>query len=303
MSGPPLHWLNYHHLLYFWATARSGSFTAASRELQLSPQTVSAQVRALELVVGETLLERAGRAVALTETGRLVFRYADEIFALGRELTEVLRAQPARRPLTLRVGMVDGLPKLLAHHVLEPARDLERPVRIVVSVGPTPRLLAQLAVHELDVVLSDAPASAAVRVRAFNHLLGESGVRIVAAPPLARRLRGGFPGSLHGAPMLLPAEGTVLRASLERWFDALEVRPEVVGELADSAVLKVFGQAGAGAFAVHAVVEREVCRQYRVARVGEVPGVTERFHAISVERRVRHPAVAAICARAPALFG
>lgn len=276
--------------------------SAASRELRLAPQTVSAQVKELELALGEPLLERAGRRVVPTEAGLVVARYADEIFGLGRELTEVLRGQAPQRALTLRVGMAEALPKLVAHHVLDTARRLERPVRIVVSVGTPARLVADLAVHQLDVVLSDAPVPPELRVRAYHHLLGESGVTLVATPTLAARLRRRFPASLQGAPVLLPAEGTALRASLERWFEQHRVRPDVVGELADSAVLKVFGQAGAGAFAIPSVVEGEVRRQYRVARVGVVEGVTERVYAISVERRVRHPAVLAMCERAPALF-
>jgi len=289
-----VNWLNFHHLLYFWATARHGSITRACEELHLAPQTVSAQIRTLEKVVGQDLFIRPGRRMELTDTGRLVFRYADEIFGLGRELSEALRGHPTTRSVTLHVGMADALPKLIAHHVLEPALELEQPVRIVCHVGKPERLLADLVTHELDVVINDAPVPPGMRLRAYNHPLGECTATLLAAPELARRCRRRFPRSLDGAPMLLPTAGTALRHSLERWLDSADVHPEVVGEFADSAVLKVFGQHGAGVFAVPTVVEAEVRRQHKVRKIAELPEVVERFYAISVERKVRHPAVAAI---------
>ncbi|RMG13283.1 MAG: transcriptional activator NhaR [Planctomycetota bacterium] len=287
-------WINYHHLLYFWATARNGSITKACEELHLTPQTVSAQIRTLEKSLGEQLFVRAGRRMELTPTGRLVYRYADEIFKLGRELGEALRGQPARA-MTLHVGMADALPKLIAHHVLEPALRLEQPVRIVCCVGRTEELLGDLATHQLDVVISDAPIPPNLRLRAYNHLLGESSVTLLGSPALAKRWRRRFPRSIDGMPMLLPTPDTTLRHALDRWFDDRKLYPEVVGEFADSAVLKVFGQHGAGVFPVPTIVEAEVRRQYKVRKVGAIEAVVERFYAISVERRVRHPAVAAIC--------
>jgi LysR family transcriptional activator of nhaA len=289
-----VNWLNFHHLLYFWATARHGGITKACEELHLTPQTVSAQIRSLERVIGERLFDRVGRRMELTETGRLVFRYADEIFSLGRELAETLRGHAPQRAVTLHVGMVDALPKLIAHHVLEPALGLEQPVRIVCQVGRTDKLLAVLATHELDVVLSDSPVPAGLRIRAYNHLLGECSVTFVGSEELAERCRRKFPASLNGVPMLLPTADTPLRQALDRWLESNDIRPDVVGEFADSAVLKVFGQHGSGVFAVPTVVEAEVRRQYGVRKIGDVPEVTERFYAISVERKVKHPAVAAI---------
>ncbi|MCA8922837.1 MAG: transcriptional activator NhaR [Planctomycetes bacterium] len=289
-----MNWLNYHHLLYFWSTARHGSITRACEELHLTPQTVSAQIRTLEKVVGEALFVRAGRRMELTDTGRVVFRYADEIFSLGRELTETLRGHPTTRSVTLHVGLADAFPKLLAHHVLEPAFQLEQPVRVALQVGKPEALLSSLATHELDVVIGDAPIPAGLRVKAYNHLLGECSVTLLAAADLAKRCRRRFPRSLDGAPMLLPSTDAALRHGLERWLDDNDLHPEVVGEFADSAILKVFGQQGAGVFAVPTVVEAEVRRQYQVRKVAEVPEINERFYAISVERKVRHPAVAAI---------
>ncbi len=287
-------WLNYHHLLYFWATAKHGSITRACEELHLTPQTVSAQIRTLEKAIGEDLFVRTGRRMEPTGTGRMVYRYADEIFSLGRELSDTLRGYSATRSVTLHVGMADALPKLIAHHVLEPALSLEQPVRIECSVGKPDRLLADLVTDRLDVVLSDAPIPPGMRVRAYNHLLGECTVTLLGSPKLAKRCRRGFPSSLNGVPMLLPTMDTALRQALERWLHDNDLHPEIVGEFADSAVLKVFGQNGAGVFAVPTVVEAEVRRQYKVRKIKEIEEVTERFYAISVERRVRHPAVAAI---------
>lgn len=291
-------WLNYHHLRYFWTTARHESVTKASQELHLTPQTVSAQVKELEQALGHQLFVRVGRRMELTDLGRQVYRYADEIFGLGRELVESLRGGATERPLTLHVGVADALPKLITHHLLQPALLLDQPVRLVCRSDRADRLIAALVVHELDVVLSDGPIPPGVRVQAYNHLLGESGVVLMGAPALARRYRRGFPRSLDGAPLLIPSKGSALRSSLTQWYDAQGIRPAVVAEFDDSALLKAFGQTGAGMFPVASAVEDEVRRHYGARRVGTVEGVVERFYAISVERRVRHPAVAAICASA-----
>ena len=287
--------LNYHHLRYFWAVARRGNLTSASAELNLTPQTVSTQIKDLEAAIGETLFQRSGRLLVLTEIGRMVFRYADEIFALGNELAETLGGRPVGRSLRLMVGIADVMPKLVAHRLIAPALRLDEDVRIVCHEGSQEELLSKLAVHRLDVVLSDAPIPQTVKVRAHIHVLGECEVVFMASPRLADKYRPGFPGSLDGAPVLLPAEGAVLRRSLEQWFEARKLHPTVVGEFDDSALLKVFGQAGTGVFAVPSVIEKEVARQYHAKRVGTTDGVNERFYAISLERKIRHPAVAAIC--------
>jgi len=290
-----MNWLNYHHLLYFWTVAQEGSLTAGSRKLHLTPQTVSTQLRTLEEALGEELFDRSGRQLVLTDVGHMVYRYAHEIFMLGRELTDSLKGRPAGRSLKLLVGVADVLPKLLAHRLIEPALRVGEDMRIVCVENASENLLARLVIHELDVVLTDAPVPPNLKVRAFNHLLGECGVTFMATASLIADLRKGFPHSLEGAPFLLPAEGTTLRHSLEHWFDSLGVRPAVVGEFEDSALLKVFGQAGAGVFAVPSVVEEDVRRQYNVRKLGESAEIVERWYAISVERRVQHPAVAAIC--------
>lgn len=287
-------WLNYHHLLYFWTVAREGSIARACEQLHLAQPTISAQLRALEKSLGAKLFTREGRGLALTDTGRVVYRYADEIFTLGRELRDTLRGRPAGRALRLAVGVADVLPKLVAYRLLEPALRLPEPVQVVCSDGKPEPLLAELAQHKLDVVLSDAPLSPGAKVRAFNHQLGECGVSVLGTPALAESFRGAFPDSLDGAPFLLPTANTALRRSLDHWFDARGLSPIVVGEFEDSGLLKTFGQAGAGLFVVPSVVEREVSRQYQVEPLGRVAAVRERFYAISVERRLKHPAVIAI---------
>lgn len=294
-------WLNYHHLLYFWAVARDGGVRRAAERLFLSPQTLSGQIRELELSLGERLFERQGRRLVLTESGRLAYRYADEIFALGDEMASALRGNSAGRPPRLVVGVADVLPKLVVRHILEPAFRLKEDVRVTCREDRTERLLAELAVHEIDVVLTDAPVSAFVAVRAFSHLLGESAVTFHATPKLAKSLRRRFPHSLDGAPVLLPAEGSTLRRSLDEWFDALGVRPRVVAECQDSALLYALGQDGFGAFPAPSVVDDEVRRRYGVRPLGAAGEIRERFYAVSLQRRVRNPAVAAICEQARAV--
>lgn len=288
-------WLNYHHLLYFWTVVRTGSVAAASEELRLAPPTVSVQIRRLEEQLGEKLLRRSGRRVVPTEMGHTVFRYADDIFALGRELLDTVRGRPTGRPLRLTIGVVDVMPKSIAHWLIQPALGLGEPVRIVCREATPEQLLAQLSVQGLDVVLADAPIAPGVAVRAYNHLLGETGVSFLGAPTLARKHRRRFPKSLHGAPLLLPASNTAVRRGIDQWLDGLDVRPEVIGEFEDSELLWEFGKAGEGIFPVPSVLEKHLVRQYRVGVLGRTDVVRSRFYAISVERRLKHPAVVAIC--------
>lgn len=302
--GRGMEWINYHHLLYFWLVAREGSLAGASAELRLAQSTVSKQIHQFEQVLGHALFAKSGRRLVLTEIGRLVFRYADEIFGLGREMLDVLRDRPVGKPLRVNVGIADVVPKVVAERVLAPAMKLVGGVRLVCREDKPERLLADLALHELDVILTDAPASPNVRVRAFNHLLGESAIAFFGREDLARKYRRGFPASLNGAPVLLPTENTVLRRSLDQWLDAKGLRPDVVGEFEDSALLKVFGMRGTGVFPAAAVVAAEVETQYGVRLIGRVPDVRECLYAVTVERRIRHPAVAAICEAAKSLvFG
>jgi LysR family transcriptional regulator, transcriptional activator of nhaA len=291
-------WLNYHHLLYFWTVAREGSVTKACVVLNLTQPAISAQIRTLERSLGEKLFEKRGRHLVLTETGRLVYRYADEIFTVGRELQETLAGRPAGRPARLAVGVIDAMPKLVAYRILEPALRGPDPVRLVLREDRLDQLLTDLAMHALDLVLTDTPIPPTARVKAFSHLIGECGVTIFAAPALADAHRRRFPALLDGARFLLPTDNTVLRQSLDQWFDAQGITPNVVAEIEDSAVLKVFGQEGMGLFAAPTAVEREVRRQYGVRVVGRIAEVRERFYAISAERRIRHPAVLALTSTA-----
>ena len=248
----------------------------------------------LEQTLGEKLFSRAGRGLVLTEVGRVVYRYAEEIFSLGQELTEVLKAGQSGHSLRLVVGVTDVLPKLVAYRLLEPALHGPNPVRLVCWEGKLDRLLAELAVHGLDVGLADAPAPPIPQIRAYSHLLAESGASLLASARIAATYRRGFPKSLNRAPFLLPTDNTTLRRSLAHWFETNGIRPRLAGEFEDSALLKAFGQAGRGVFPAPTFIEAEVRRQYNVQLVGRVPSMRERFYALSVERRLRHPAVLAI---------
>jgi LysR family transcriptional regulator, transcriptional activator of nhaA len=299
-----MQWLNYHHLLYFWVVAKEGTIASACKELNLAQPTISAQLRSLERSLGEKLFTRVGRNLALTETGRVVYRYADEIFSLGRDLLDTVQGRPTGRPLRFSVGVADVLPKLVAYRLLEPALRLPEHIRLVCHDGSPSELLGKLAIHELDLVLSDSPIGPDVKVRAFNHLLGECGVSIFGTDKLASRFRRRFPKSLDGAPFIIPTANTALRRTMDHWFDSEDIRPSVVGEFEDSALLKVFGQAGVGLFAGPTVIERELRSQYGVKVVGRLQSVRERYYAISVEKKVKHPAVLAIANEARQnLFG
>ncbi len=291
-------WLNYHHLLYFWTVAREGTIARACAQLHLTQPTISGQIRRLERALGTKLFERAGRNLILSDAGRLVYRYADEIFSLGRELQNTVQGRTEGRPLRFMVGIADTVPKEIAYRLLEPALRLPEPVQMVCEHGAPDHLLARLAVNALDVILADAPMSPTIKVRAFNHLLGESGLSFMAMPRLAAKYRSGFPQSLNGAPFLLPAENTVLRRSLDQWFDERQIRPVVRGEFSDPGLLKVFGEKGEGVFVVRTAVEQETRQHYRVILLGREESIRERFYAISLERKLKHPAVVAITAQA-----
>lgn len=286
--------LNYHHLLYFWTVAREGGVSKAAEKLRLSQPTISAQIKVLEETLGERLFQRQGRTLVLTDVGRVVDRYASEIFNAGSELIETLKGRPSGRAPRLAVGVANAVPKLVVYRLLRPATEGAEAVQIICSEGDPDQLVAQLATHALDVVISDTPAAPHLRVKVFNHLLGESGTTFFAGKPLAQRLRRRFPRSLSGAPMLLPTINTSLRRALEQWFEAEGLRPVVAGEFEDPALLKTFGEWGRAVFPAPTAIEGEVRRSHRVALVGRTPAVRERYYAISVERRLKHPAVAAI---------
>jgi len=289
-----MEWLNYHHLLYFWTVARTGSIARAGEQLRLTQPTISAQLRLLEESMGERLFRRQGRGLVLTEAGHTVYEYAAQIFALGQELVDTMRGRPTDRPVRLQVGIADAVPKLIAYRLLEPALGLEGRVCFHCQQDHPEALLAKLAVHEVDLVLSDFPVPPSSHIRAFNHLLGETGVTFFAAASQASRLRRTFPRCLDGAPMLMPHPRAPLRRALEAWFEVQGVRPRVAGEFEDSALMKVFGQAGVGCFAGPTAIAGEIMRQYRVRPIGETKDVLERFYILSTERRLQNPAVAAL---------
>ena len=290
--------LNHNRLLYFWVTATEGSIAKASAVLHVTSQTISTQIKLLEEELGVSLFEREGRGLRLTDEGRTTRSYADGIFSLSRELRAALRGEQTSKARELRVGVSDALPKLVCHRLLEPALHLDAPVRMICREDGVERLLGELALHQLDLVLNDSPIPQGLSIKAYNHLLGQCGVVWMGTPELVRRYANRFPTGLDGAPFLLPTKDTALRRSIDFWLAENAIQPRVVAELADSALLKAFGGKGEGIFPVADVVLNEVASQYNVAPVGVAEGVTERFFAITVERRIRHPAVAAISRQA-----
>ena len=290
-----MEWLNYHHLLYFWVVAREGGLVPAGKVLRLSHPTLSAQIHRLEDQLGEKLFARVGRKLALTDMGRVVYRYAEEIFGLGREMMDTVKGRSTGQPLRLNVGIVDILPKLVVRRLLQPALTLPEPVRMVCYEAPFDKLLADLSMHTLDIVIADSPVPAGFSVRAFNHPLGDTGVTFFARANVAKGFKRNFPRALDGAAMLLPLESSTLRRALNQWFLRHDIKPRVVAEFEDSALLKVFGANGLGVFAGPTVVEDEIRAQYAVEVLGHAPEVREHFFAISVERKLKNPAVVAIC--------
>ncbi len=289
-----MEWLNYQHLLYFWTVVRAGTVLAASEQLRLSPSTISEQLRTLEDTLGEELLRRSGRNLVPTDTGVVVFRYADEIFATGRELLDTLKGRPTGRPMRLVIGIADVVPKTIVRQLIEPARHLDQPVYVICREASTEQLLARLAIHDLDVVLTDAPIGPTAKVRAYSHLLGETGTSFVAMPIIAGRCKGRFPRFLDGVPLLLPADNTAIRRDLDDWLRAQNVRPERVGEFEDFALLRDFGEAGVGVFPAPTVLEKQLQKDNGLVVLGRVPAIRGRYYAISLERRLKHPAVVAI---------
>jgi LysR family transcriptional activator of nhaA len=285
--------LNYHHLLYFWVVAREGSVSRACEELSLAQPTISGQLKALEESLGEPLFERRGRRMHLTEVGKTVFEYAEKIFTLGQELQQVLRGLPRINPLV--VGITDVLPKHLAYKLLEPVRTLNAPpYKLICREGRPERLFADLALHKLDVVISDTPLLSGARVKAFSHLLGESTLSLFGTAKLALRYRKGFPGSLDKAPLLMPSDESEIRSLLDEWFQKINVRPLILGEFSDTALLQIFGDSGDGMFPAPTVLERQLKEQFGVQLIGEVPQVKQRYYLITAEKQVRHPAIIAI---------
>ncbi len=292
-----MEWLNYHHLRYFWTVAKEGSLAAAAAKLRVSQPCISEQIRELEDALGEKLFRREGRGNKLTDAGHVVFGYADEIFTLGRELLNAVKQRPGARELRLYVGVVDSFPKLVTNEILTPVFAMPQPVHVICREGKMQDLLAQLAAHRLDLVLSDEPPSSSTNFKTFTHPLGETSTTFCAEPRLAAKLKRGFPESLHDAPALLPAENSTLRRALEKWFRDRHIAPRVVAEFEDLALMKVMATAGRGFIAVPTVATRHAVANYGFRTIGEAGECRFHFHAITVERRIAHPAVVLITGR------
>jgi LysR family transcriptional activator of nhaA len=286
--------LNYKQLHYFWQVARAGSIARASTQLELTPQTLSGQIGLLETYLDTTLFRRVGRGLELTETGRLALSYADEIFEVGAEMEQALSGSTFKRLMPFRVGIADVMPKSIVYKLLAPAMTLDEPIKIVCKEDKLDRLLADLAIHRLDLVLSDRPMPTDINIKGYSHKLVECGVSFFATKSLAALVGSDFPNSLNQAPLLVPGSDTTMRKKLMQWLDMKRLRPIIVGEFDDSALMKAFGQAGVGIFTAPSMISDEVQLQYGVVKIGDIDELTERFYAISAERRASHPAVIAI---------
>ena len=275
--------------------ARTGGVAHAARQLHLTPQTLSGQIQLLERAFGTAFFRKSGRRLELTDDGRLALRFADSIFSLGKEMEESLKGKPtAGRPVSFRVGITDAVPKTVAYSLLQPATQLSVPVRILNRTGKLDGLLAELSAHRVDLVIADTAIPPSVSVRAFNHLLGRSGMAFFAAPALQKKARGRFPASLQNLPMLLPGPETAVAVRLQRWLEARSLSPPIVGVFDDSALMKGFGQHGHGVFVAPLALRSDVERRYDVRCLGRTDEIFEEFFAISVERRIQHPCVVSI---------
>lgn len=287
--------LNYKHLRYFWMVGKSGSIARASEQLHLTPQSISGQLSEFETALGVELFRRAGRGLELTETGQRMLVYAEQIFSLGDELLDVVRDRSIMNSVPFRVGIADSVPKMIAYRLVEPSLGTDEPIRLICREGRLATLLADLAVHRLDMVIADRPMPGNLNVRGYDHLLGESGVTVFGSAARLGDARDAFPAGLDGAPFLLPGEDVALRSRLLRWLDERQLRPNIVGEFDDSALLMAFGQAGAGFFAAPTAIEAHVRRQYQVEVFGRIEEVREQMYAITTERRLTHPVIVTIC--------
>lgn len=286
--------LNYKHLRYFWMVAKTGSIAKAAQQLYLTPQSVSGQLTEFAGVLGVELFRRVGRNLEITEAGREVLSYADEIFSIGDELLEAIHDQRAKKSIPLKVGIADSVSKFVAYRLLEPALKLAEPVRLICREGRLVSLLSELSVHRLDMIIADRPMPPHLNVRGFNHLLGESGLTVFGSRGLVKNLVGKFPLCLNQAPFLLPGDDAAIRPKLEQWLDKHNLHPVISGEFDDSALMKSFGQAGAGLFAAPSTNAAHICEQYKVKVVGEIDSVMEQLYMISTERQLTHPAIVAI---------
>jgi len=294
--------INYKHLHYFWTVANEGSIAKASEKLHITPQTISGQLSLLQERIGSDLFIKSGRGLEISDTGKLVKRYADEIFALGKELSEMLRGSPNFGTAEFIVSVASTLPKTIVYKILEPSLSLPKEFSLTCKSGPVDSILAELAIHDVDMVLSDTPVTSEFSIKAYNHFLGESHLAFFAKPSIAKQFRNNFPQSLHDAPMLLPTKQYAIRKLFDRWSNDKEIFPEIKGQFDDNAILKAFGQSGLGIFFMPAVIQEEVCRNFNVEVIGHLEEVKQKYYAITLERKVKHPAVVAICDTAKERF-
>lgn len=290
--------MNYKHLRYFWMVAKQGGVSRASEVLHVTPQTISGQITLLEEHIGKPLFSKAGRSLELTDTGRLVLSYADQIFSLGNELEDTLHSRDADRPTVFKVGISDVVPKSIAYRILNPVLQMGDNVRLLCRENSMENLLAELALNRIDLVLSDMPIPESINVKGFNHMLGESGLSFMAAHPIADRLQGEFPQSMHQQPMLLPSDANMVRSRIDDWMNRVHVRARIIGEFDDSALMKTFGQAAVGIFVIPTAIADEVAAQFDVREIGRTDEVKEQFFAISLERRITHPVIVSITEQA-----
>lgn len=286
--------LNFKHLRYFWMVAKTGSIARAAEQLHLAPQSISGQLSEFDKVLGVELFLRVGRNLELTDAGRRILSYAEEIFTLGDELLEVLHDRNSVKTPPFKVGIADCVSKLVAYRLVNPALALDEPVRLVCREGRLSSLLAELAIHRLDMIIADRPMPTNLNVRGYSHLLGESGLSVFGTRSLTKLLSGGFPAMLDHAPFLLPGEDVAIRPKLIQWLETSDLRPRIVGEFDDSALMKAFGQAGAGLFVAPTAIAAHVCEQYKVVEIGRIDSVVEQLYAITTDRRLTHPAIVAI---------
>ena len=286
--------LNYNHLRYFWMVAKTGSIVSAAAQLHLTPHSISGQLKEFKETLGIDLFRRNGRKLELTEEGRSILVYAERIFSTGEELLEVLRDQKKIKMPPFRVGIADSVSKLVAYLLVKPALALKEPIQLICREGRLSALLAELAIHRLDLIIADRPMPNYFNVRGFNHLLGESTLSVFGSPSLIQQLTGGFPALLNEAPLLLPGEDVAIRPKLMRWLETNNLHPQIMAEFDDSALMKAFGQASVGLFFAPTEIAEQVCEQYHVVNIGRIDTVLEQIYAISTERRLTHPAIIAI---------
>lgn len=288
--------INYNHLMYFWTVVKEGSVTTAAEKLNLTPQTISGQLKLLEEMVGESLLERSGRGLKITPTGRILEEYADEIFSLGAELTQRIKSKALSNNSILNIGIVNSIPKLISYRILEPLLQRDEPIRLSCFESDLEHLLGDLAIHKLDLVLSDRPIPTGLNVKAFNHILGASTLTFFGQADLVKQHKRlsrqkTFPELLDNAPLIMPLHTNALRRTLDDWLDQLNLHPRIIAEFDDSALLKAFGQAGAGFFAAPSVIAEHIEEMYSVSKIGEAKQLLEHYYIISPERYLKHPAV------------